>query len=148
MGANRVRDVTIKSRAKEHIVVSNEIHEDSENEPDRAHKLPWHPIGAVEPAGGTDAEKIDADRLEEPAVVAGLRDPDPGLATDAERIEADRLEQPSSVAGLTNPDPGLATDAERIEADGLEQPSSVAGLTNLDDGQATDAQKIDADGLD
>ena len=120
MGANRVRDVTIKSRAKEHIVVSNEIHEDSENEPDRAHKLPWHPIGAVEPAGGTDAEKIDADRLEEPAVVAGL----------------------------TNPDPGLATDAERIEADGLEQPSSVAGLTNLDDGQATDAQKIDADGLD
>lgn len=99
--------------------MSNEIHEDSENEADRTDKRPWHPIGALEPAGETDAEKIESDRLEEPA----------------------------AVAGLVNPDSGLATDADKFEADGLDQPSHVAGLTNLDDGRATDAQKIDADGL-
>ncbi|RYV49366.1 hypothetical protein [Pengzhenrongella frigida] len=99
--------------------MSDEIREDPQHETDRAPKLPWHPIGAVEPPGGTDAEKIDADGLEEPAVVAGLTNPDPGLATDDERIEADGLERPASVAGLTNQDDGLATDAQKIEADGL-----------------------------
>ncbi|WP_407342134.1 hypothetical protein [Pengzhenrongella phosphoraccumulans] len=72
--------------------MSNEIHENPENEDNRAEKLPWHPIGALEPAGGTDAE----------------------------RIEADGIDQPSSVVGLTNLDDGRATDAQKIDADGLE----------------------------
>jgi hypothetical protein len=100
--------------------VSNENQELPEDAADRAHKVMWYPIGAVDSADGTDAEKVDSDRLDQPDAVAGLRDSDPDLATDADKIDADGLEQPSSVAGLTNLDDGLATDAQKIDADGLD----------------------------
>ncbi len=100
--------------------MSNEDQEPREDAADRANKVMWHPIGAVDSAVGTDAEKVDADGLGQPDAVEGLRYSHPDLATDADKIDADGLVQPSSVAGLTNLDDGLATDAQKIGADGLD----------------------------
>ena len=56
----------------------------------------------------------DANREAQPMIKEYAR-----RATDADKIGAAGLHQPARVAGLTNEDSGLATMAERIRADGI-----------------------------
>ena len=64
----------------------------------------------------TLAERMISDRINNPGMVAAdYARP----ATDAAKIRAAGLHQPAWVAGLTNRDTGFATLAQRMKADGL-----------------------------